>query len=155
MSDRGRSPEWEAVVEAEERFAQALAAIPRDDLGPILSLALADFSSRRAALRVLAGGTPELISEVLSAVEPLLLISHSLLQECRRLITRLPREQMLDYLGSLTRKVVHDTAADYEQYRRLAELLRSGEAQDLLDVLVRSALQSSDPDIHEVGEDFA
>lgn len=148
------SPAWAAVVQAEERFALAVAAIPREDLQGVLSWALDDFTSRRAALRILGGADPQLVAEVLPALEPLLLVSHSLLQECRRVLLRLPRGEVLDYLQHLTSAVIADPAADDEAYRRLAELLRTVGADRALGRLVAAAALSTDPDVREVAEDF-
>jgi hypothetical protein len=44
--------------------------------------------------------------------------------------------------------------ADYDDYRRLAELLAHVNAWELLGELTRRALASADPDTREVGDDF-
>jgi hypothetical protein len=146
---------WLAVLEADRRLNEALSAFPPNELRETLARALTDFSSRRTALRVLRSAHPSLTSGVLPAVEPLLLVSHSLLDACRALVLRLPSAERIDFLQRLTTTVVDDDASDYEAYRRLAELLRVTGASDALAVLVRAASRSADPDIKEVEEDFS
>lgn len=116
---------WLAVVAAERRLTEAVMALPQDELPATLSWALADFSSRRAALSVLTSAHPQLTSAVLLALQPLLLVSHSLLEECRRLILRLPPAERSEFLERLSATVVGDVSSDDEAYRRAAELLRT------------------------------
>ena len=155
MSSSTPSSSWAAVVEAEERFAEAVAAIPPEELQHVLAWALGDFASRRAALRVLGGADPRVVTAVLPELEPLLLVSHALLPECRRVLLRLPRAELLDHLERLTGEVVDDPSSDYEAYRRLAELLRAVGADRVLGRLVDAAALSTDPDIADVAEDFS
>jgi hypothetical protein len=144
-----------AVVEADRRLNEALWALPDDELPETLAWALGDLSSRGTALRILGSADPSLTSRVLPALEPLLLVSHSLLGACRALVLRLPSAERLDFVQRLTATVVDDDASDYEAYRRLAELLRATGASEALAVLVRAASRSADPDIKEVEEDFS
>lgn len=154
MNPKVPSTAWASVVEAERRFAEAVAAIPLEELQDTLVWALGDFTSRPVALRILAGAHPQLTSRVLLALDPLLLVSHSLLVATRALVLRLPRAELLEHLEQLTALVVKDPSSDYEAYRRLAELLRAAQADDALARLVGAASQSTDLDIEEVGQDF-
>lgn len=154
MTDPVPPPIWAAVMAAEERFSEAVAAIPRAELAGVLRWALHDFASRRTALRILSGSDPQLVREILPALGPLLLVSHSLLQECRRALLRLPGTEVSHYLDSLTTSVIEDPSSDDEAYRRLAELLRTVEAHRALERLMDTAARSADPEIREVAADF-
>ena len=145
---------WRAAVEAEARFTDCVAAIPREEKVPLLVEALGSLTSRRMALRVLFGATASLTSEVLPALEPLLLVYHTYLFHCRDLVRRLPREDKHRFLSDLTEKVIADPDSDYEAYRRLAEFLREDRMWEVLEVLTNAARASEDPDIREVGMDF-
>ncbi len=145
---------WRAAVEAEARFTDCVTAIPGEELVPLLVEALGSLTSRRMALRVLFGATASLTSEVLPALEPLLLVYHTYLFHCRDLVRRLPREDKHRFLSDLTEKVIADPDSDYEAYRRLAEFLREDRMWDVLEVLSNAARASEDPDIREVGMDF-
>lgn len=145
---------WKAAAEAEARFTDYLAMIPREELVPLLEEALGSIQSRRLALRVLFGAAAPLTLEVLPALGPLLLVSHAYLLHCRDLVRRLPEEVQRQFLSDLADKVVADPASDYETYRRLAEFLAGLQMFDVLEVLVKAARASEDLDIREVGEDF-
>ena len=148
------SNRWAAVVEAERRFSEAVRDIPPSELPDTLVAALGDFSSRHVALAILTTAQPQLTASVLPGLEPLLLVSHSSLEVCRRLVRRLPEPERSDFLRRTTSGVTGDAGSDDEAYRRLAELLRSAGADELLSELARAASLSDDPGIREVGEDF-
>lgn len=145
---------WRAAVEAEARFTDCVTAIPGEELVPLLVEALGSLTSRRMALRILFGAAASLTSEVLPALEPLLLVSHTYLFHCRDLVRRLPREDQHRFLSDLTEKVIADPDSDYEAYRRLAEFLKEVRMWEVLEVLNNAARASEDPDIREVGMDF-
>lgn len=98
---KGPSEAWRTVVEAEGRFTQAVLAVPQDELEDTLTWALEDFSSRQAVLRILISAHPHLTSAALPALEPLLLMSHPLLDECRTLAIRLPPPERFAFSTTL------------------------------------------------------
>lgn len=145
---------WEVVVAAEQAFSIALADMGTDELQLSVSAGLADLRSRRAALRVLASSPASMTAAVLPSLAPLLLVSHSLLAECRRAVLRLAKPELHQFLDSLTDDVV-GRSSDYESFRRLAELLRDAQCDELLKRLLNAASQSDDDDVREVVEDFS
>jgi len=149
------STAWEAVVEADTRFVEALTSLSNRDLEATLRWALTDLSSRPVALRILSIADSSLTLSVLPALEPLLVVSHSLLTQCRGLVLRLARQERLDFLARLTERVVGDPGSDDEAYRRLAELLREAGAESSLAVLLASAAVSDDAEVREVADDFS
>jgi hypothetical protein len=149
------NPRWDAVVCADDAFFSAMGALPRDELGLVLVKGLERFDYRRTALHVLLHCDPTMVGEVRDAFYPLLLVSHSLLQESRRVLLTLPEAQMVEHLTQITDDVINNPASDYEAYRRLGELLSMTNSHELLARLVAVALGSSDEDIREFGEDFS
>ena len=146
--------DWDIVVRAERAFAEALASLNPRDLPELIGPALRTLAERRAALRVLRDSPPELTTAVLADLSGLLLVSHSLLEECRRVVLRLEPDVLSAYLDGLVQQLMSDSGADYEAYRRLAELLVRARAARPLTELMASALASPDSDIREVADDF-
>jgi len=145
---------WDQVVRAERSYAEALAELSVADLSQVVGPALKTPAERRTALRVLRDCEPALTEEVFPQLSSLLLVSHSLLEECRRLVLRIDSLDLTSLLGQLVEQVVDDPDADYETFRRLAELLkRSGDSVVLAELLGHAA-NSRDPDIREVAIEF-
>jgi len=117
------NPSWDRVVEAERSYAEALAQFGPDALSEVVGPALGSLAERRTALKVLRDCEPSLTGEVFGQLSGLLLVSHSLLEECRSLVLRLGEEELASRLGDLVQQVVDDSRSDDEAYRRLAAAL--------------------------------
>jgi len=104
------NPSWDRVVEAERSYAEALAQFGPDALSEVVGPALGSLAERRTALKVLRDCEPSLTGEVFGQLSGLLLVSHSLLEECRSLVLRLGEEELASRLGDL---VQHGSASRY------------------------------------------
>lgn len=145
---------WTRVVEAERSYAEALAQFQPNSLSMVVGPALGSLAERRTALKVLRDCEPSLTGEVFPQLSGLLLVSHSLLEECRSLVLRLGPEELASRLGDLVKQVVDDPRSDDEAYRRLAELLRRSKLPSLLFDLLSHASRAADQDIRNVASDF-
>jgi hypothetical protein len=81
-------------------------------------------------------------------------LSHRKALRVRQVLGRLSHESAEHLVPPAVWRQLHDTS-DYDAYRRMAELLSHLGLYDALGHLSTRALASSDPDIREVGEDFA
>jgi hypothetical protein len=148
------SEEWAAVVAADKRYEEALAAIPAASLSGVLTRALDDGGSLYSAIRILEDAAPELTASVIPAVCEVLLESRSMPDQARELIFRLPRSEWFPQLEALTGLVIGDPARDYWPYRRLGETLEAAGAGGLLVRLAAAAWQSEDQDILDFAFDY-
>jgi hypothetical protein len=158
MSGADRDGElWREVCQAEqERFEAVnrfleLARDPNAVLGEALT---GDVWDRISALRLLLETRDK--DRIIGAFPILLELAtgmHGLLDLVREVIRRTPRDWLDNHLRSHV--IMQLETEDDSGYRRLAELLSGLEYNELLDELVEIALASSDPDIREVGADFA
>ena len=148
---------WEDLVEAEcayrDRCAQLYAAGVMTEQ---LRLALADFSGRDMALRVLLDAPPETVLELLDPVFDLSVSLHGPLVPAREVLARLDQDRLAPPLAVLVARRLDDPDPQYpdDDYRRVAELLDLLGQRDLLAEVVRRAEASDNPDIREVAEDF-
>ena len=78
-------------------------------------------------------------------------VGHSDIELVRQVILSFPQSYLLDQIES-SAEIVLENGTD-EEYRRLLELYLEIDIS-LVRRLIDRALKSSDPDIHEVGEDF-
>lgn len=156
LSERDRAL-WEDVRELELRRFDAINQFFKSASDPIASLRTAlegDVWDRTAALRLLLEtGDRERIVDVFPALLDLACGMHGLLDLVRDVIRRTPRAWLDGHLGEVV--LARLKREDDSGYRRLAELLSGLEHNDVLDELVRVALDSGDPNIREVGKDFA
>jgi hypothetical protein len=81
-------------------------------------------------------------------------LSHRNALRVRQLLGRLPRDQAEHVVPPAVWRQLRETS-DYDAYRRMAELLSHLGLTDAVTQLSAKALRNSDPDIREVGEDFA
>ncbi|MFB6839887.1 hypothetical protein [Streptomyces sp. NPDC056361] len=146
---------WQAVVEAKREMHRRQAdfhhkAGSRPD---ILKAALAAGSGpwqRGAALDFLtelSDDVPALLGDLVG-----LCLSHGWALAARQAIDSIPHDELLPLLEPLVMERLG--SADDDEYRRLAELLAHVQAWELLSRLVGRALDTDDPDTHEVAEDF-
>jgi len=90
-----------------------------------------------------------LIDELVSAS-----LSHRNALRVRQILGRLPHAQAKHVVPPAVWRQLQATA-DYDAFRRMAELLSHLGLRGALSQLSAQALKSSDPDIREVGADFA
>jgi hypothetical protein len=113
---------------------------------------LAEVSSRRRALILLllvdVSTTCTLAPELVE-----LSVSHANADIIRQILGRVARSELEEVIGPIVNNRLGQ--ADDDEYRRLAELLDHLGMGKSLALLVTSANRSADPDIREVGEDFA
>jgi len=81
-------------------------------------------------------------------------LSHRNALRVRQILGRLPHDQAERIVPPAVWRQLHQTD-DYDAYRRMAELLSHLGLYGALGELSAEALKSSDPDIREVGDDFA
>jgi hypothetical protein len=81
-------------------------------------------------------------------------LSHRNALRVRQILGRLPHDQAERIVPPAVWDQLRETD-DYDAYRRLAELLAHLGLHAALSQLSAQALMSGDPDIREVGEDFA
>jgi hypothetical protein len=146
---------WAAVVHAQADLAARRADFHQHASlpGPVLSQALHGSNREKsAALQFLAtfgylSDHMELLPELVEMAQ-----SHRWAGYARHAIGAARSDQIIPALRQLLPAVLQ--TADYDSYRRLAELLSHIRAWHLLGELCQRALASDDTDIREVGEDF-
>ena len=156
LNERDRAL-WDDVRELELRRFDAINELFKSASDPVAVLTRAlegDVWDRVAALTLLLeAGDRERIVHVFPALLDLACGMHGLLDLVRNVIRRTPRAWLDEHLAELV--LAQLESQDDAGYRRLAELLSGLEFNDVLNELVRIALDSGDPNIREVGEDFA
>jgi hypothetical protein len=80
-------------------------------------------------------------------------VSHSDIQLVRDVILSIDRQWLAIHIEPEVDRVL-DNAQEYEEFRRLAELLKMMESPHLASLVARAAA-SDDPDIREVAQDFS
>lgn len=146
---------WMAVVAAQAELAARRADFHQHARSPATILAGALNGPSReqaAALRFLAASGylsdhMELLPKLIELAQ-----SHRWAGYARQAIGAARRDRLIPAIQQLVPPLL-DTA-DWDAYRRLAELLAHTEAWQSLGELTRRALSSADPDTREVGEDF-
>ncbi|MFI8822214.1 hypothetical protein [Streptomyces sp. NPDC053431] len=154
MSGSEAESAWNAFVQAEQVYRDALGRLRDFDMRSMLGEALLRLDWRRQALTVIGISDWHVAEALLPELLPLSCVSHSLLGEVRRCILRIPRDALLPAMDEHVTSLITNPESDYEAYRRTAELLRLLKAGSLMGELVEAADQSPDPDIREVAEDF-
>ncbi|GIH07623.1 hypothetical protein Rhe02_56900 [Rhizocola hellebori] len=145
---------WLAFVQAEQAYREAMGALRRTNMEEVLREGLERLPWRRQALAVLGASNVEISERLLPELFELAGVSHSLIDEVRRCISRIPRDVLERKLPGFVAVLIANPKSDYEAYRRTAELLRLLEMGDLLSELVDAAAMSPDSDIREVAVDF-
>jgi hypothetical protein len=146
---------WQRAVDALRALIPAIGALQSDYPGTLESLrhALRVLEDEPAALLLLGVLEPEyseaLVDELVSAS-----LSHRNALRVRLILGRLPHVQAERIVPPAVWRRLQDTG-DYDAYRRMAELLSHLGLREALSQLSAQALASEDPDIREVGEDFA
>lgn len=154
MNSRDDHTLWETVVAAERELAGCRADFYQHANSRLEILAEALNGSgwdRAAAMNFLAvlglHDTLELLPQLVE-----LALSHRWAGRARQAIGSARRDRLIPALEEIV--LPRLGSADWDEYRRLAELLAHVEAWDILRQLTQRALTSDDLDTREVGEDF-
>jgi hypothetical protein len=145
---------WLAYVQAEQAYREAMGELRHIDMVTALRAGLTNLPWRRAALAALRASDVGLSEALLAELFGLATAAHAQLRAVRECIVRVPRDVLEVRLDPLVRQLIAEPGADYEAYRRIAELLRELEFWPLLAALTDAAAASGDADIREVAEDF-
>jgi hypothetical protein len=146
---------WRRAVDALGTLIPAIGALQSDYPGTLelLRHALRVLEDEPAALLLLGVLDPEyseaLVDELVSAS-----LSHRNALRVRLILGRLPHVQAARIVPPAVWRQLQETG-DYDAYRRMAELLSHLGLRQALSQLSAQALANDDPDIREVGEDFA
>jgi hypothetical protein len=146
---------WQRALVALRALTEAVGELQSDYPGTLESLrgAMSSPEEETAALVLLGLLEPDysaaLIGQLISAS-----LSHRNALRVRQVLGRLPRDQAARIIPPAVRSRLRETG-DYDAYRRMAELLSHLGLDDALRQLTAQALLSADPDIREVGENFA
>lgn len=152
---RGPQDAWHDALSVMRSLAAAVSELRADYPTTLAMLkeSLAGIHDRRAALLLL----PHLGEDCLLAVAGSLVrisLSHRDALVARQLLGSLPHREVARVVPAAVWELLDEESNDEDTYRRLAELLAHlGLADSLLELSER-ALNSSDPGIREVGEDF-
>lgn len=152
----GRSDDaWSEAVRTARTLFGKIRALQSDFPGTLESLRGALRIPEEQPLALLILGLLEtdfsetLVDQLVSAS-----LSHGNALRARQVLGRLPHDQAERAVPPAVWRQLRETG-DYDAYRRMAELLSHLGLKDALSRLSAEALKSSDPDIREVGEDFA
>ncbi|HEX6817569.1 MAG TPA: barstar family protein [Ktedonobacterales bacterium] len=144
---------WQNLKDAEHAFHAARMALFRvGDIADILYEALHNVAERGTALRVLLIQPEQARRRVFPRLIELASVGHRDIQLVRDVILSMDRQWVLEHIGPEVDRVL-DSALEYEEYRRLAELLGIIGSPHLA-ILVARAAASDDHDTSEVAEDY-
>lgn len=145
---------WEELVLAENEYIARRMALYSAGAERQLRLAFASPRGVGTALRALIDAPLELIMSLLDVLFVSAASTHPQVGVARQVIDRLDPGWLSSALRPLVAGRLSQSDASWEDYRRIAELLSTLEQRSILDVLVRRAEASDDPDIREVADDF-
>jgi hypothetical protein len=135
----GLQSDYPGVLELLRRALRS----PEDETAALLMLGLLETDYSEAFVDQLVGAS----------------LSHRNALRVRQILGRLPYDQTERIVPPAVWRLLQEEAdrgeADYDAYRRMAELLSHLGLRGALSQLSAQALESSDPDIREVGEDYA
>jgi len=147
---------WTSLCKAETEYLRARQTFVQNRGDSVRELAkgLDDPAQRGTALRLLATLPIEVRYPLFPKLVDLASFGHGELVLVRSLISQLESAWLAEHLPKEVNRITASPRATYEEYRRLAELLRDLDPR-LLKQLILRAKESADADIREVGEDFA
>lgn len=150
-----RDPElaWRRFTEAEREMVVARMELIATDWEPVVRHALST-SDKEAALRLLQLLPDERTVPFADDLLPLALRSKPYVAIVRELLASLGHGWMSANARDFVERTISAPDATYEEFRRLAELLKALDEPELLTLVVDAAGTSDDPDILEVAEDF-
>jgi hypothetical protein len=146
---------WQQTLLMLRALLKAMSALQSDYPGTLELLRGAMSGSEDESTALLMLGLMEteyseaLVGQLVSAS-----LSHGNTLRVRQILGRLPHDQAERIVPPVVWDQLKETG-DYDAYRRMAELLAHLGLHAALSQLSARALMSSDPDIREVGEDFA
>jgi hypothetical protein len=146
---------WQQALGAATALHQAVSGLHSDypETLELLRRALRSTAEETTAFRVLGlldtDYSTALVDELVGAS-----LSHRNALRVRQILGRLPHDQAERVVPPAVWRQLQETPDD-DAYRRMAELLSHLGLRGALTQLSAQALKSSDPDIREVGEDFA
>lgn len=144
---------WQNLKDAEHAFHAARMALFRvGDIADILYEALHNVAERGTALRVLLIQPEQARRRVFHRLVELASVGHNDIQLVRDVILSMDRQWVLEHIGPEVDWVL-DNALEYEEYRRLVELLDMIGSPHLATLVTRAAA-SDDYDSREVAEDY-
>jgi hypothetical protein len=146
---------WEELVRAEEAYVAKRVELFASGAEPQLRLALASPRGVGTALRVLVDAPLELVMELFDVLFVAATTTHSQVGLARDVLGRLDPGWLASALSSPVEERLSHPDADWEDYRRLAELLLALGQRTHLTAVVERARRSNDEDVREVAEDFS
>ncbi|SDP06069.1 hypothetical protein SAMN04515671_2836 [Nakamurella panacisegetis] len=148
-----RSVPWERLVEAEDAYFERRQEMFEAGMDRELGLALQSAKGRGMALRVLRELPPDAILPHVGVVADIATRTHGQVGLAREVLSKVDRDAAIRLVVPQIEAMLA-ADADWETYRRSAEVLVMLGARGALSHLVSLALKSDDADIREVGEDF-
>ncbi|MEB3193362.1 MAG: hypothetical protein VKL42_23715 [Snowella sp.] len=144
---------WQELVDQAHTYQQANQAFFQNcqDRLAILKKALHHPTQRKVALDFCCYLTLEERQSLLDDLVKLASVGHSDIEQVRQIILSLPQDWLLNNIENSANQVL-EKATD-EEYRRLLELYVKIHIS-ITRRLIQQALNSDDPDICEVGQDF-
>lgn len=139
---------------AEEVYVAKRVALFASGAEAQLRLALASPRGVGTALRALLDAPLELVGDLVDALFVVAVTTHPQVGLARTVLGRLDTGWLASVLPPRVEERLSHPGADWEDYRRLAELLSALGQRSLLAEVVRRAALSGDEDIREVAEDF-
>ena len=151
----GRPEAWEELVRSEEVYIARRVRLLALGAEPQLRLALASPRGVGAALRILADAPLELVMDLFDVLFLAATTTHPQVGFARDVLGRLDPGWLTSALSSQVEERLSRPGTDWEDYRRLAELLSALGQRMLLIAVVERAGQSNDEDVREVAADFS
>lgn len=144
---------WHALFDSEVIFIRARMYFLSDstDRVAVIREVLQNPLYRGTALRIFSYLTVEERQRLFDILLSLASVSHSDIVLCREIILSLPKDWVLANIEKSAEPLL--LSGTYEEYRRLLELFIQLD-RDLTYRLATRALQNTDVDIREAGEDF-
>jgi hypothetical protein len=146
---------WEDLVAADENLVAKRYAIFAGDPKAQLEAAMGSPRGVGPALRVLRDAPVTLVIDLMDGVFLAAVTTNSQVGLAREVLGRIESEELHSQLQPRIQKLLSGPRADWESYRRVAEMLRSLHQRSLLNWVVERAATSDDEDIMEVSRDFS
>ncbi len=145
---------WREVVAAEMVYYEKRQKMFDAGAEQQLRIALSDPTGVATALRILGDAPVELAMSLFDLVFDRAVRTHGPVAAARQVMARLDSGWLFLALRPLVAARLRDPSADWEDYRRVAEVLEQLDQLSILEEVVAIALRSTDPDVREVAEDY-
>ncbi len=152
---------WQQLVDAERRYyaakmalveARSILAKSDADLYDLIRRGLCTVPERGTALRLLSTLDEDIRRKLFPILIDLASVGHADIKLVREVILSIDVHWLEENISAQVERVLRESDT-YEEYRRLAELLRLMRSPSL-SMLVDRAASSADPDVREVAKDF-